>query len=92
MATGSIPPQKSDLTRFYTGSEFAAGSNYLYLTIGTLVHPKSTGNEAHAPLFLLPVRIEGGTGRRPYCIMADGTEVASPNHCLIKKLPRNPWL
>src|SRR5438270_5826450 len=41
VASGSIPPQKSDLTRFYTGSEFAAGSNYLYLgwersnTLGT---------------------------------------------------------
>jgi hypothetical protein len=28
---GSIPPQKSDLTRFYVGSEFRSGSNFLYL-------------------------------------------------------------
>lgn len=28
---GSIPPNKNDLTRFYVGSEFANGSNYLYL-------------------------------------------------------------
>jgi Protein of unknown function (DUF4011)/AAA domain/REase_MTES_1575 len=62
------------------------GSNYLYLTLGTLVHHKSDGSEAHAPLFLLPVRIEGGTGRRPYALVVDGAEVASPNYCLIEWL------
>jgi hypothetical protein len=31
VVTGSIPPQKSDLTRFYAGNEFANNSNYLYL-------------------------------------------------------------
>jgi hypothetical protein len=31
VVTGSIPPQKSDLTRFYEASEFAHGSNFLYL-------------------------------------------------------------
>jgi hypothetical protein len=31
VVTGSIPPQKSDLTRFYVANEFAAGSNFLYL-------------------------------------------------------------
>jgi hypothetical protein len=31
VVTGSIPPQKSDLTRFYEASEFASGSNFLYL-------------------------------------------------------------
>ncbi len=29
--TGSIPPNKSDLTRFYEASEFAGNSNFLYL-------------------------------------------------------------
>src|SRR6266581_1792651 len=29
--SGSIPPQKSDLTRFYVASEFANSSNFLYL-------------------------------------------------------------
>ncbi|SCF06544.1 Part of AAA domain-containing protein [Micromonospora coriariae] len=66
--------------------EQETGSNYLYLTIGTLVHTKTTGGEAFAPLFLLPVRIEGGSGRRPYAMVIDGTEVASPNHCLIEWL------
>ena len=31
VVTGSIPPQKSDLTRFYVANEYAAGSNFLYL-------------------------------------------------------------
>ncbi len=31
VVTGSIPPQKSDLTRFYFASEFANNSNFLYL-------------------------------------------------------------
>src|SRR5215470_6222483 len=31
VVSGSIPPQKSDLTRFYEASEFAGGSNFLYL-------------------------------------------------------------
>jgi hypothetical protein len=62
------------------------GGNYLYLTLGTLVHPKDGGGEAHAPLFLLPVRIEGGLGRAPYQVVIDGTEIASPNHCLVEWL------
>jgi hypothetical protein len=62
------------------------GSNYLYLTLGTLVHNKSDGSEAHAPLFLLPVRIEGGTGRKPYALVVDGAETATPNYCLIEWL------
>jgi Prealbumin-like fold domain len=31
VVTGSIPPNKSDLTRFYVASEFATNSNFLYL-------------------------------------------------------------
>lgn len=31
VVTGSIPPNKNDLTRFYVGSEFASNSNFLYL-------------------------------------------------------------
>ncbi|TDV52019.1 DUF4011 domain-containing protein [Actinophytocola oryzae] len=61
------------------------GSNYLYLTLGSLVHPTPSG-DAHAPLFLLPVRIEGGAGNRPYTVLIDGAEVAAPNHCLVQWL------
>jgi hypothetical protein len=31
VVTGSIPPNKSDLTRFYVANEFVSGSNFLYL-------------------------------------------------------------
>jgi hypothetical protein len=31
VVTGSIPPNKNDLTRFYLGSEFVGGFNFLYL-------------------------------------------------------------
>jgi hypothetical protein len=31
VVSGSIPPQKSDLTRFYVSNEFTSGSNFLYL-------------------------------------------------------------
>jgi len=31
VVSGSIPPNKSDLIRFYEASEFASGNNYLYL-------------------------------------------------------------
>ena len=38
VVTGSIPPNKNDLTRFYIGSEFAGGSNFLYLAWERLVN------------------------------------------------------
>jgi hypothetical protein len=38
VVTGSIPPNKNDLTRFYVGSEFANGDNYLYLAWERLVN------------------------------------------------------
>ncbi|MFF0242222.1 DUF4011 domain-containing protein [Rhodococcus pyridinivorans] len=62
------------------------GSANLYLTLGALIHRTSTGAEARAPLFLLPIRIVGGTGRKPFQITVDTTEVATPNHCLVEWL------
>jgi Prealbumin-like fold domain len=38
IVTGGIPPNKNDLTRFYLGSEFASGSNFLYLAWERLVN------------------------------------------------------
>jgi hypothetical protein len=38
VVTGSIPPNKNDLTRFYIGSEFANNSNFLYLAWERLVN------------------------------------------------------
>jgi hypothetical protein len=81
-------PTMRRLQRDARTMEQETGSNYLYLTIGTLVHGKGGGAEAHAPLFLLPVRIEGGTGRRPYAIAVDGPEIAAPNYCLVEWLRR----
>lgn len=62
------------------------GSSNLYLTLGALIHHTSSGAEARAPLFLLPVKIIGGTGRSPYQIVVDATEVATPNYCLVEWL------
>lgn len=74
-----------ELQRAARTVEQETGSNYLYLTLGSMVHPTPSG-EAHAPLFVLPVRIEGGTGRRPYTLVVDGDEIAAPNHCLVQWL------
>jgi len=38
VVTGSIPPNKNDLTRFYVASEFVNNSNYLYLAWERLVN------------------------------------------------------
>ncbi|OQQ26371.1 DNA/RNA helicase [Prescottella equi] len=62
------------------------GSSNLYLTLGALIHHTSSGAEARAPLFLLPVKIVGGSGRSPYQIVVDATEVATPNYCLVEWL------
>jgi hypothetical protein len=88
---GAVTDQKyvstmRDLQREARTMEQETGSNYLYLTIGTLVHSKGSGAEAHAPLFLLPVRVEGGAGRRPYFFVVDGSELAAPNYCLVEWL------
>jgi len=66
--------------------EQESGSNYLYLTLGSLVHTKADGSEARAPLFLLPVRLTGGLAFTPYAIKLDGDDVAQPNLCLLQWL------
>src|SRR6266700_7784217 len=38
VVTGSIPPNKNDLTRFYVGTEFAGGSSFLHLACERLVN------------------------------------------------------
>jgi len=61
------------------------GSNYLYITLGHLVFTKPNGDEARAPLYLLPVKLRGGK-ITPYSIRIDGEEIATPNRCLIQWL------
>ncbi|TSE01844.1 DUF4011 domain-containing protein [Skermania sp. ID1734] len=62
------------------------GSSNLYLTLGALIHRTSTGRDARAPLFLLPIRIVGGTGRSRFQILVDTATVATPNYCLVEWL------
>lgn len=62
------------------------GASNLFLTFGSLVHKTSTGAEARAPLFLLPVQLIGGTGNSSFQIIIDSANVATPNHCLVEWL------
>ncbi|MEV4419504.1 DUF4011 domain-containing protein [Patulibacter sp. NPDC049589] len=62
------------------------GNSNLYLTFGALVHKTTGGKEARAPLFLIPARIEGGSGRSEFRVTVDPSNVATPNHCLVEWL------
>lgn len=62
------------------------GASNLYLTFGSLVHTTSTGAEARAPLFLLPVQLVGGTGNSAFQLLIDSSNVATTNHCLVEWL------
>lgn len=64
------------------------GNNALYVTIGALKWKDKSGKDALAPLFLLPVRLEGRSGRG-FTVTREGDEVALPNFCLIEKLRRD---
>ena len=65
--------------------EQETGSNYLYLAIGSLVHLKPSGEEARAPLFLLPVSLNGGLVL-PFSFQGQEGEFAVPNLCLVQWL------
>jgi len=86
VATDSYHDTMRGLQRAARTVEQETGSNYLYLTLGALVHPSPSGREARAPLFVIPVRIEGGSGKSPYTLVVDGQELAAPNYCLIEWL------
>jgi hypothetical protein len=62
------------------------GASNLYLTFGSLVHRTSSGTEARAPLFLLPVQLVGGTGNSPFQIVIDSANAATTNYCLVEWL------
>lgn len=62
------------------------GSANLYLTLGSMELETPSGKKAQAPLFLIPVKITGGTGRSRFGIVADSSNDATPNHCLIEWL------
>lgn len=71
-----------------------SGANALFLTIGSVVFSESRSAragtasapvETAAPLFLLPVRLEGKRGA-PFRIVGDDVAGALPNQTLIEKL------
>ncbi|MBY6414295.1 DUF3320 domain-containing protein [Rhodococcus sp. BP-252] len=62
------------------------GNANLYLTFGALIHTTSSGNEARAPLFLLPIKVVGGSGRSQFKITVDTAAVSTPNYCLVEWL------
>lgn len=71
-----------------------SGANALFLTIGSVVFSEerstragatSVPTETAAPLFLLPVRLEGKRGG-PFRIVGDDVDGALPNQTLIEKL------
>ncbi|OZF48319.1 DNA/RNA helicase [Rhodococcus sp. 14-2470-1b] len=62
------------------------GNANLYLTFGGLIHTISSGKDARAPLFLLPVKVVGGTGRSQFKLKVDTAGVSTPNYCLVEWL------
>lgn len=62
------------------------GSANLYLMLGTMRYTSKNGKDASAPLFLLPVRLGGGSGRSRFTIQADNSAEATPNHSLVEWL------
>ncbi|MBB2890647.1 DUF4011 domain-containing protein [Flexivirga oryzae] len=64
------------------------GSNNLFLTLGALRWKDNSGRDALAPLFLLPVHLEGRKGST-YRVISEGDTAHLPNYCLIEKLHRD---
>lgn len=62
------------------------GSANLYLTLGSMEIITSTGKPAQAPLFLIPVKITGGSGRSRFSITVDTSTQATPNYTLVEWL------
>ncbi|WP_341254568.1 DUF4011 domain-containing protein [uncultured Dietzia sp.] len=62
------------------------GSANLYLTLGSMEITTSNGKPAQAPLFLIPVKITGGSGRSRYAITVDTSAQATPNYTLVEWL------
>jgi len=86
MVDGARFPQRlRTLKRDAESLEQETGSNYLFLAIGSLVHLKPSGEEARAPLFLLPVKLSGGAFLQ-FGFQAQDGESAIPNLCLVQWL------
>lgn len=75
-----------DLARSVRTLYEETGSANLYLTLGSMEIATSTGKPAQAPLFLIPVKIIGGSGRSRFSISIDTSTQATPNYCLVEWL------
>lgn len=64
------------------------GANNLFVTLGAIKWFDARGNEALAPMFLLPVTL-AGSSRTPFTVRIDEGAEALPNYCLIEKLRRD---
>lgn len=62
------------------------GSANLYLTLGSMEITTTSGRPAQAPLFLIPVKITGGSGRSRFSITVDTSTQATPNYTLVEWL------
>lgn len=65
------------------------GTSSLYLALGTMEW-KERAKDGRAPLFLVPIRLVGGRGTRPFELVIDETRSVEPNYCLVEKL-RVTW-
>ncbi len=64
------------------------GASSLFLTLGALSWRDAKGSPALAPLFLLPMTVDGRKGRR-YTMQAEPGAQVLPNYCLLEKLRRD---
>ncbi|TFI01769.1 DUF3320 domain-containing protein [Kocuria rhizophila] len=84
----SVSSYSSRLDRLRRDAKLAldeSGANNLFVTLGALAWKTATDQQALAPLFLLPVRLEGGK-KQKYRLSIDEGAKAEPNWCLIEKL------
>ncbi|MDR0564194.1 MAG: DUF4011 domain-containing protein [Azoarcus sp.] len=87
MDTNRIAGVLRTLLRESSVLEQETGSHHLYLVLGSLAYPKSGGEEARAPLFLLPVKLTPVPGvKTSFSISIVGDDQAQPNRCLIEWL------
>ncbi len=85
VSVSSYPARMDKLRRDARLGLDESGANSLFVTLGALSWKTSTGQDALAPLFLLPVRLEGGK-KQKFRLSIDEGAKAEPNWCLIEKL------
>src|SRR5699024_6421101 len=86
VTSGTYRKHVSSLARNVRTLFEETGSANLYLTLGSMEITTSTGKPAQAPLFLIPVKITGGSGRSRFSITVDTSTQATPNYTLVEWL------